>query len=62
MKKFTWRWVQNNRTIAEQSQRQFYSNRGYFEGTFSLQVKADSNPYEAPPRCVAYALQIPFKN
>ena len=32
-----------------------------FEGTFSLQLTPDSKPYQAPPRCVAYALQKPFK-
>ena len=34
---------------------------GCFEGTFSLQVKPDSKPYQAPPQCVAYALQKMFK-
>ena len=34
---------------------------GCFEGTFSLQLKPDSKPYQAPPRCMAYALQKPFK-
>ena len=28
-----------------------------FEGTFSLQLKPDSNPYQATPRHVAYVLQ-----
>ena len=28
---------------------------------FSLQLKPNSKPYQAPPRCVAYALQKPFK-
>ena len=32
-----------------------------FEGTFSLQLKPDSKPYQAPPRHVAYALQKLFK-
>ena len=32
-----------------------------FRGTFSLQLKPDSKPYQAPPRHVAYALQKPFK-
>ena len=32
-----------------------------FEGTFSLQLKPDSKPYQAPPRHVAYALQKPFQ-
>ena len=32
-----------------------------FEGTFSLQLKPDSIPYQVPPRHVAYALQKLFK-
>ena len=32
-----------------------------FKGTFSLQLKPDSKPYQAPPRHVAYVLQKPFK-
>ena len=35
---------------------------GCFEGTFSLQLKPNSKPYQAPLRCVAYALQKPFKD
>ena len=31
------------------------------QGTFSLQLKPNSKPYQVPPRCVAYALQKPFK-
>ena len=38
-----------------------FNGIGCFEGTFSLQLKADSKPYQAPPRHVAYALQKPFK-
>ena len=34
---------------------------GCFEGTFSLQFKPDSKPYQVPPRHVAYALQKLFK-
>ena len=34
---------------------------GCFKGTFSLQLKPDSKPYQLPPMCVAYALQKPFK-
>ena len=34
---------------------------GCFEETFSLQVKPDSKPYQAPLWCVAYALQKTFK-
>ena len=38
-----------------------FNGIGYFEGTFSLQLKPDSRPYQAPPRHVAYVLQKPFK-
>ena len=34
---------------------------GCFEGTFSLQLKLDCKPYQAPSRHVAYALQEPLK-
>ena len=34
---------------------------GCFDGTFSLQVKADSKPYQAPQRYVTFVLQKPFK-
>ena len=32
-----------------------------FDGTFSLQMKPDSKPCQSPMRCMAYALQKPFK-
>ena len=38
-----------------------FNDIGCFEGTFSLQFKPDSKPYQVPPRHVAYALQKPFK-
>ena len=38
-----------------------FNGIGYFKGTFSLQLKPNSKPYQTPPRRVAYALQIPFK-
>ena len=38
-----------------------FNGIGCFEGTFSLQLKPYSKPYQAPPRHVAYALQEPFK-
>ena len=50
--------------ITQQFQRYFediFNRIGCFEGTFSLQLKPDSKPYQAPPRCVAHALQKPFK-
>ena len=38
-----------------------FNSIGYFKGTFSLQLKLDSKPYQVPPRHVAYVLQKPFK-
>ena len=38
-----------------------FNGIGCFKGTFSLQLKLDSKPYQALPRCIAYALQKPFK-
>ena len=34
---------------------------GCFKGTFPLQLKPDSKPYQALPRHVAYALHRPFQ-
>ena len=34
---------------------------GCFKGTFSLQLKPDSKPYQVPPKHVVYVLQKPFK-
>ena len=34
-----------------------FNGIGCSEGTFSLQLKPDSKPYQAPPRHVAYTLQ-----
>ena len=39
-----------------------FNGIGYFEGTFSLQLKPDSKPYQVRPRCVAYVLQKTFKD
>ena len=39
-----------------------FNGIGCFEGTFSLQLKPDSKPYQVPPRCVAYALPKKFKD
>ena len=33
-----------------------FNRIGCFEGTFSLQLKLDSKPYQVPPRWIAYAL------
>ena len=33
-----------------------FNGIGCFEGTFLLQLKPDSKLYQAPPRCMAYAL------
>ena len=38
-----------------------FNGIGCFEGTFSLQLKPDSKPYQAPPGCVAYGLQKLFQ-
>ena len=38
-----------------------FNDIGCFEGTFSLQLKPNSKPYQVPPRHVAYVLQQPFK-
>ena len=38
-----------------------FNGTGCFKGTFSLQLKPDSKPYQVPPRHVAYALQKPIK-
>ena len=38
-----------------------FSGIGFWEGTFSLQVKEGSCLYHAPKRRVAYALQKPLK-
>ena len=39
-----------------------FNGIGCFEGTFSLQLKPDSKPYQTPPRHVAYALQKLFQD
>ena len=38
-----------------------FNSIGCFEGTFSLQLKLDSKPYQVLPRHIAYALQKLFK-
>ena len=38
-----------------------FNGIGCFKGTFLLQLKPGSKPYQAPPRCVAYTLQALFK-
>ena len=38
-----------------------FNGIGCFKGTFSLQLKPDSKPYQVPPRLVAHMLQKPFK-
>ena len=37
-----------------------FNGIGCFKSTFSLQLKPDSKPYQAPPRHIAYALQKLF--
>ena len=34
----------------------FFTGTGCFGGTFYLQLKEGSQPYQAPPRRIAYAL------
>ena len=38
-----------------------FNGIGCFEGTFSLQLRPDSKPYQVPSRCVVYVLQKPFR-
>ena len=38
-----------------------FNSTGCFKGTFSLQLKPDSKPYQVPPRHMAYVLQKSFK-
>ena len=48
----------------KQVQKEFedvFNGIGCFGGTFSLQVKLDSKPYQDPPWHIAYALQKPFE-
>ena len=50
--------------ITEQLQRDFedvFNGIDCFDGTFSLLLKPNSKPYQAPPRCMVYYLQKPFK-
>ena len=46
--------------ITWKLQREFigeFMGIGCFNGIFSLQVKADNKLYQAPPRCIAKAIQ-----
>ena len=50
--------------ITQQPQREFkdaFNGIRCFDGTFSLQLKSDSMPYQAPLRCLVYTLQKQFK-
>ena len=38
-----------------------FNGIGCFEGTFSLQLKPNSKPYQVPSRCMAYVFQKLFK-
>ena len=38
-----------------------FNGIGCFDGTFSLQLKPDSKPYQFAPRYTAYVLQKPFE-
>ena len=51
--------------LTQQINKEFndvFNGIGCTEGTFSLQLKLNSRPYQVPPRYVAYALQKPFKD
>ena len=51
-------------TITNRMHNEFndlFSDIGCSEGTFSLQVKDSSHPYQVPPRRVAYTLHKPLK-
>ena len=37
-----------------------FNGIGWFKGTFSLQLKPNSKPYQVPSRQVAYVLEKPF--
>ena len=57
--------VPKKQALKEQSsyKRNFedvFTGIGCFDGTFSLQVKLDSKPYQVPPWCIAYEIQKPF--
>ena len=50
--------------ITQQLQRDLedvFNRNGCFDGTFSLQLKPDSKPYQVPLRYVAYMLQKNFE-
>ena len=50
--------------IMQQLQKDFkdvFTEIGCFDGTFSLQVTLDNQPYQVLPRHVVYALKKPFK-
>ena len=51
--------------LTQQMHKEFnnvFNGIGCFEGTFSLQLKPDSRPYQVPLRCVAYVPQKPFND
>ena len=50
--------------ITQQLERYFknlFTSIGSFDETFSIHVEPDSKSYQAPPTCVSYASQKPFK-
>ena len=53
---------ENNKKRSAETTRQIHKAfEDVFNGTFSLQLKPDSKPYQVPLRYMAYALQKPFK-
>ena len=59
-----WQWQERSAETTPQLHKEFedvFNGMGCFSGTFLLQLKPDSKPYQASLRCMAYALQKPFK-
>ena len=57
--------IRKSAELMEQIYTEFdnvFNGIGCFESTFSLELKPDSMPYQAPSRHVTYALQKPFKD
>ena len=53
-----------SRLITEEIHSKFgdiFSAIGFYEGTLKLLVREGSQPYQTPPRMVAYVLQEPLK-
>ena len=54
----------NSKAMTQRIHKEYgevFKGIGCFKGTFSLQLKLDSKPYQAPPKHIAYVLQKPFQ-